>query len=190
MRIISRLIYASAGVLPFLSLAEAWAETPTAESGFVSIFDGKTLDDWEAMPATAAPAWEVKDGILIGVGDKSRGYLTYSVNKQIADFELRFSYRFPGEGNSGVSIRAIPDPTGRRHFQCYHADLGHLGIGKQVLGAWDFHAPDRTEHRCFLGDRLIIDENDNPVITPIENGLTEADIRKREWNDVRVIAEQ
>ncbi|MEO1980638.1 MAG: family 16 glycoside hydrolase, partial [Fuerstiella sp.] len=41
-----------------------------------------------------------------------------------------------------------------------------------------------------LGDRLIIDENDKPVITPIENGLTEADIRKRKWNDVRVIAKQ
>ena len=177
----------SVAVIMTFSLV-ASAAGQKGESGFVSMFDGKTLDGWEATPAKTAPAWTVRDGMIVGNGDKGRGYLTYSTNKQVADLELRFSYRFPGKGNSGVSIRAIKDDTGRRGFQSYHADIGHLGIGKNVLGAWDFHTPGRTEHRCFRGDNLVIDENDQPHITAIENALTESDIKKGDWNDVRVIA--
>ncbi len=171
------------------SAAPPVAKQPSPAAEFISIFDGKTLDGWQAVPKETAPAWVVKDGMIVGDGDKGHGYLVFTKNKQIADLELTFSYRFPGEGNSGVSIRAVPDPTGKREFQSYHADLGHVGIGKQVLGAWDFHTPGRTEHRCFLGDKLVIDENDKPHITAIKDGLTEADIKKGEWNDVRVVAQ-
>ena len=158
------------------------------KGGFVSMFDGKSLTGWEPEPARPAGAWTVKDGWIVGNGDKGRGYLTYAGNKDVADLEMKFSYRFPGKGNSGVSIRAIPDKTRRRAFQSYHADLGHLGIGKQVLGAWDFHTPGRREHRCFRGDRLVIAENDKPTITPINNALTDADLRKGGWNNVHILA--
>ena len=86
--------------------------------------------------------------MIVGNGDKGRGYLTYIPNKNVSDLEMKFSYRFPGKGNSGVNIRAIVDKTRKRDFQSYHADLGHVGIGKQVLGAWDFHTPGRKEHAC------------------------------------------
>ena len=155
--------------------------------GFETIFDGKTLDGWEAMPARVAPAWTVKDGMIVGNGDKGRGYLVYQ-NKEIADLELKFTYRFPGKGNSGVSIRAIVDKTRRRSFQSYHADIGHLGIGKQVLGAWEFHTPGRREHRCFRGERLVIDGKDKPKLTQIEGAVTREDINKNGWNTVHVIA--
>jgi len=158
------------------------------KDGFVSMFDGKTLKGWEATPSKTAAAWTVKDGMILGNGDKGRGYLTYTPNKNVADLELKFSYRFPGKGNSGVNIRSIPDKTRRRDFQSYHADLGHLGIGKNVMGAWDFHTPGRREHRCFRGDRLVIAEDDKPTITPIEGALTAADIRKGDWNHVYIIA--
>jgi hypothetical protein len=157
------------------------------EDGFVSIFDGKTLSGWRALPAETAPAWTVTDGMIVGDGDKGRGYLTFE-NGEIADLEIKLRYRFPGKGNSGISIRARQDKTGRRHFQAYHADLGHVGIGKQVLGAWDFHTPGRKEHACFRGDRLVIDENDNPLVTKIEGAVTREDINKGDWNTVHVIA--
>ena len=88
-----------------------------AKDGFISIFDGKTLQGWEATPAKTAPAWTVKEGMIVGNGDKGRGYLTYTPNKNVADLEMKFSYRFPGKGNSGVSIRAIVDKTRKRDFQ-------------------------------------------------------------------------
>jgi len=159
----------------------------TDKDGFVSIFDGKTLNGWEALPATTAPAWTVRDSMVIGDGDKGQGYLSFE-NKEIADLEIKLSYRFPGEGNSGISIRARKDKTHKRHFQCYHADFGHVGIGKQVLGAWDFHTPGRKEHACFRGDRLVIDEDDKPKVTRIENAVTTEDINQGDWNTVHVIA--
>ena len=160
------------------------------DEGFVSIFDGKTLAGWKPVSTDAKGAWVVRDGVIRGDGDKGgRSYLSYVGNKKIGNFELKFSYRLTGsKANSGVSIRAVKDTTGRRDFQCYHADLGAIGLGKQVMGAWDFHTPGRKEHRCFRGDSLIIDKNDKPTITPIENGLKEEDIRKGGWNAVHLIA--
>jgi hypothetical protein len=164
------------------------AETKTKnEPDFVSMFDGKTLKGWTVMPAEAAKAWSVRDGMIVGVGPKGRSYLVYD-KREIADFELKLSYRFPGKGNSGVSIRARKDETGTRGFQSYHADFGHVGIGKQILGAWDFHTPGRVEHACFRGQRLLIDEHDRPTITKIEGAVTIDDIRKGDWNDVHIIA--
>jgi hypothetical protein len=153
---------------------------------FIKIFDGKTLDGWEAMPAKTAFAWTVENGMIVGNGAKARSYIVYQ-NKEVADLELKFTYRFPGKGNSGVSIRAIVDPTGKRGFQSYHADIGHLGIGAQVLGAWDFHTPGRKEHRCFRGERLVIDENDKPTLTGINGAVTKNDINKNGWNKVHVV---
>ena len=173
--------------LTLLTLGITFSEGADKD-GFISIFDGKTLKGWEATPAKTAPAWTVKGGIIVGNGDHGRGYLTYSPNKNVADLEMKFSYRFPGKGNSGVSIRAIVDKTRKREFQSYHADLGHLGIGKNVMGAWDFHTPGRKEHRCFRGDRLVIGEDDKPTITPIKGVLTAEDIKKGDWNSVHIIA--
>jgi hypothetical protein len=155
---------------------------------FIEIFDGKTLDGWEAMPANTSPAWTVENGMIVGNGAKARSYIVYQ-NKEVADLELKFAYRFPGKGNSGVSIRAIVDPTGKRGFQSYHADIGHLGIGPQVLGAWDFHTPGRREHRCFRGERLVIDENDKPTLSKIKGAVTKDDINKNDWNKVHVVVE-
>ncbi len=159
------------------------------EEGFVSIFNGKTLKGWEAMPARSSGAWTVKDGVLIGDGDKCRrgkSYLTYE-NTAIADLELKLSYRFPGKGNSGVSLRARKDETRKRAFQSYHADLGHVGIGEDVLGAWDFHTPGRIEHGCPRGERLVIDENDGAARTKLEDAVTLEGIHQGEWNTIHVI---
>jgi hypothetical protein len=168
-------------------MANEITPTETDKDGFVSIFDGKTLKGWEALPPKTARAWTVKNGAIVGDGDKGQGYLSFE-NREIADLEIKLCYRFPGEGNSGISIRARKVDTHKRHFQSYHADFGHVGIGKKVLGAWDFHTPGRKEHACFRGDRLVIGENDKPVVTKIEGAVSKEDIQKGDWNTVHVIA--
>ncbi|MEO2045582.1 MAG: DUF1080 domain-containing protein [Pirellulales bacterium] len=165
----------------------ALADEKKSESGFVSMYNGKNLEGWTVMPAKAAKEWTVVDGMIVGTGVKGRSYLVYH-QKDIADFEIKLDYRFPGQGNSGISIRACLDETHSRLFQCYHADFGHLGIGKRVLGAWDFHTPGRQEHACFRGDRLVIDENDKPTVTNLEGALTTSDIHQSDWNHVYVTA--
>jgi hypothetical protein len=185
---LSKAMFGVSCVFLLLISVVASAAEPVAEAGFVSMFDGESLSGWSVAPPEAAQAWTVKDAMIVGEGDKGRSYLVFD-RTDIADFELKFRYRFPGKGNSGVSIRAREDKTGRRRFQSYHADLGHVGIGKQVLGAWDFHTPGRREHACFRGDRLVIDENDRPTVTKIEGAVTRDDIRQGDWNDAHVIAQ-
>jgi hypothetical protein len=175
-----------------LSIAAAMAIPTHADdpkqAGFVSMFDGRTLDGWEVIPPKAAKAWTATDGKIVGDGDNGRCYLQYTKNKQIADFEMKFSYRLPSEGNSGVNIRSRQDETDTREFQSYHADIGHIGIGKNILGAWDFHTPGREEHGCPRGSRLVIDKDDNAAYVPIENSLTVEDVHDKDWNTAHIIA--
>lgn len=174
-------------VVLILTTTVACSADSSPDVGFESMFNGQSLAGWSVAPPSAGNAWSVKDGIIVGQGDKGRSYLVYQ-NHKIADFEMKLSYRFPGKGNSGISIRARKDEFGKRAFQSYHADFGHVGIGKQVLGAWDFHTPGRKEHRCFRGDRLVIDKDDQPTITPIKDALSVDDVRNSDWNDVHIIA--
>ena len=173
-------------VLITLVLHGDWAAGE--ETGFVSMFDGKTLNGWQVSSKQAQQAWFVQDGMIVGNGDKGRSYLIYDRDRDVANFELKFRYRLPDKGNTGVNIRARVDDAKRRDYQAYHADLGHIGIGKNVLGAWDFHTPGRKEHGCNRGQRLVIDAQDQATYTEIEDAVTVADIRDRDWNDVRVIA--
>ena len=173
-------------IFVFLLSTGISAEDKKLEPGFISMFDGKTLKGWSTMPKKASQAWSVKKGSIVGEGDKGRSYLVY-YKHDIADFEMKLSYKFAGKGNSGINLRAIPDKTRRRAIQAYHVDIGHVGIGKQVLGAWDFHTPGRREHACFRGDRLVIDENDNPTLTKIKDAVTLADINQGGWNELHVI---
>lgn len=157
-----------------------------AEEGFTSLFNNKNLDGWTVHPARTVDAWSVQNGTIVGNGDLGKGYLVYN-DDQLRNFELKLSYRFPGKGNSGISVRQRPDPTGKRAFQSYHADLGHVGIGKKILGAWDFHTPGRREHACFRGDSLVIDPQDKPTITPLVDPVTTQDIDATGWNHVHLI---
>ena len=155
---------------------------------FVSMFDGSSLKGWSVHPLNASKAWSVVNGVIVGNGDKGRSYLVYEKAKEVGDLELKFSYRFPRrKGNSGVNLRAIKDETGRRSFKAYHVDIGHVGIGRNVLGAWDFHTPGRKEHGVFRGDRLVIDKDDKATVTKLRNAVTLDDIKKGDWNDVHVI---
>ena len=162
-------------------------ESKRAGDGFVSLFDGKTLTGWNVEPKTKTSDWTVRDGVIVGHGGRGQSYLVWK-DKGLADFELKLSYRLPRKGNTGIDIRGRPVLTGRRRFESYHADLGHVGIGPHILGAWDFHFTKRKEHPCNRGTRLVIDADGKAHSGKINGALTKADVRPRQWNDVRVIA--
>ncbi|MEA3368134.1 MAG: DUF1080 domain-containing protein [Planctomycetota bacterium] len=177
-----------------LSMSAMYGRQPSkrvrkpAGDGFVSIFDGRTLEGWHAVPKESASDWTVRDGAIVGHGSADRlSYLVWK-NEHLTDFELRLRYRLPGKGNTGVEIRSQRDPTGKRPFEGYHADLGHVGIGPHILGAWDFHFAKRKEYPCRRGTRLVIDEEGKPHASTIRGALTAADVRPRQWNDVRIVA--
>ncbi len=164
------------------------ASEPGDEASFESMFDGRTLAGWNAVPASAAADWSVRDGAIVGVGSADRQVYLVWRERDLADFDLRLRYRLLTPGNTGIEIRAQPDPSGRRPFVAYHADLGHVGIGPQVLGAWDFHFHKRKEHPCPLGTRLLIAEDGTAQSSPLAGAITVAGLHRDDWNDVRVVA--
>jgi hypothetical protein len=160
-------------------VAPTFPQRATDADGFASIFDGKTLSGWRAVPRESASDWTVRDGAIVGHGSADRlSYLVWK-DEHLTDFELKLRYRLPGNGNSGVEIRSRVDVTRKRPFEGYHADLGHVGIGPHILGAWDFHFARRKEYPCPRGTRLIIDEDGKPH---------SSSIRPHQWNDVHIIA--
>ena len=163
-------------------------EEQSNSHGFVSIFNGKTIEGWHAAPIESGSDWTVRDGAIVGHGSADRlSYLVWK-DEDLTDFELELRYRLPNSGNTGVEIRSQPDPTGKRPFVGYHADLGHAGIGSDILGAWDFHFAGRKEPPCPRGTKLVIDAAGTPHSSTIRRTLTVADIRPQQWNDVRIIA--
>jgi hypothetical protein len=75
------------------------------EAGFVSLFDGKSLDGWKRNGGKPE-AWGVEDGAIVSHGDGG-GWLA-SVRPH-ADFVLRLEFRLSPESNSGVYLRAPDD---------------------------------------------------------------------------------
>ena len=182
-------------VIAVLALVPATAWTATAEqheqqedAEFVSMFDGKTLDGWHAVPAESISDWSVEDGIIVGKGSMDRLVYLVFEDVELTDFELEASYRFPGYGNSGIQIHAVTDLSGKRPFVGYHADLGHLGIGPHVLGAWDFHFATREEYACYRGMSLVIDPDGATHTTDVKDVVRESDIKRHGWNNIRVVA--
>ena len=69
-----------------------------AQHGFVSIFDGKTLNGWQG----ATDGYEAAGGLL--VCKKTCGGRLFTV-KEYGDFVFRFEFKLEPGGNNGISIR-------------------------------------------------------------------------------------
>ncbi len=189
MHVASRHSRLSPFVYGSILLLASFGESAQDDIAFVPIFDGNSLTNWRAEPMSLAASWSANDGVIRAEGLEDRlAYLVYSGDEDLTDFELKFSYRMLTDGNTGVEVRARVDTTGKRPFEGYHADLGHVGIGPQVLGAWDFHFATREEYPCERGTRLVIDEDGAAHNESIENPVPLDEIKKRDWNEAHIIA--
>jgi len=77
------------------------------EAGWVSLFDGKSLEGWEKVGKEDS-SWEVKDGVILGTGSQSM--LVYNV-KSFKNFRYRAQIKINDKGNSGLYFRATRKPT-------------------------------------------------------------------------------
>jgi hypothetical protein len=132
------------------------------ETGFVSLFDGQTLDGWKEH---TAGFWRVENGAIVG-GDlkntvKQNEFLRSQ--KMYGDFELRLQFKLSGEKtNAGVQFRTeeIPDD---HEVSGYQADLGD--------GWWGCLYDESRRRKALAGPPA--DERAKPV-------------RINEWNDYRI----
>lgn len=82
-------------------------------SGYVSIFDGKTLAGWDGMPVV----WSVEDGAIVGksTADRNAGntFLVYH-GMEAKDFDLKLEVKVEWGGGSGIQYRSSTGiPPGR-----------------------------------------------------------------------------
>lgn len=95
---------------------------PFPAPGFDPLFNGKNLDGWDVFGHSG---WSVQNGELVGTApndqNKVHGWL---MNRgDFEDFELRLEYRLPPGGNSGVYIRAVPNPSEINEFDMNEVQL-------------------------------------------------------------------
>jgi hypothetical protein len=73
------------------------------EAGFVSLFDGKTLDGWTPQDDSTASAFKVEDGAIVCNGPFTHLFYSGPVNgASFKNFELRFEFKPSPRSNSGV----------------------------------------------------------------------------------------
>ncbi len=90
------LMLLNAGLVYAQDAKTAGVTPAEAGEGFVSLFDGKTLDGWQGD----VKHYEVEDGVMI-----CHGINLYTA-KEYANFVFRFEFKLPPGGNNGVGIRS------------------------------------------------------------------------------------
>lgn len=82
-------------------------------TGYVSLFDGKTLQGWDGQPGT----WSVQDGAIVGISTpEHKAGNTFLVNRQVTakDFDLKLEIKVEQGGGSGIQYRSSTGiPPGR-----------------------------------------------------------------------------
>jgi hypothetical protein len=94
-----------------------------SEPGFVSLFDGKTLNGWKLVKPHG-PGYVVQDGVLVCPADGGGNLFS---EKEYADFTVRFDFKMEPGGNNGLGIRAPLE-----------GDAAYAGMELQILD--DGHA--------------------------------------------------
>jgi len=94
-----------------IALTLAASVSAYADEGFVSLFDGKTLNGWEGRPEF----WSVQDGAFCGKSTKEtpvkeNTFLIYKAG-EFGDFELHVQFKLvadndKGWANSGIQYRS------------------------------------------------------------------------------------
>lgn len=88
-----------------ITLLFCLCSTVVADDGWVSLFDGKTLDGWKKIGLGKAD-YTVVDGAIHGVTKAGSPNTFLGSEKQYGDFELEFEVQVHNQLNSGVQIRS------------------------------------------------------------------------------------
>jgi len=99
------------------------------KDGFISMFNGKDLKGWDALPRF----WSVKDGLIDCVegpepGDNIQSNLIWIDSQKhpekYANVEFHVQYRWLSNGgNSGVQVRGVMNVDSTKHIAGYQADM-------------------------------------------------------------------
>ena len=153
------------------------AASTTAEEGFVTIFDGKTLDGWEGDTAY----WRVENGILLGeiTPDKlleTNSFIIWQGGEP-SDFELKTEFRITESGNSGINYRSEQLDTIPYALRGYQADID----GKNTYTGQNYEERKRTT-LAYRGQQVTVRSQPDPG----EPGSLRANVKNNAWGNDEV----
>ena len=164
---------AAAFLAAFACFASAPSFADDTEEGFVSLFDGKTLNGWSVH--SGAAKYKVEDGAIVGEcvpGTPNNTFLCYE--KPFGNFILKLDFKAVVPGNSGVQFRsAIEEGSDRVYgYQCEIAP-----DDKVTARIYD------EGRRGFAHGRIFLD---NTADETLEAGL--AAYKSGDWNSLEIQA--
>jgi hypothetical protein len=125
----------SAAIVMFAAVGLAWQASepgPKAEvKGFVSIFDGKTLQGWHVSSKTAhgtGGRWVVENGAIVGSQDRPGNGGIIITDAQYGDFEVVLEMNNDFGPDSGLFLRSTEQGKAYQALIDYHADASLMGV--------------------------------------------------------------
>ncbi|MBM3978926.1 MAG: DUF1080 domain-containing protein [Planctomycetes bacterium] len=129
------------------SLAGVRAEPPKPEkfddTGFVQIFDGKTLDGWKQSAKTghsgksknkSAGKWVVEKGAIVGSQDEPGNGGIIITEKEYGDFEVALEMNNDDGPDSGLFLRSTDTGKCYQAMIDYHKGGNLMGIYGEGIG--------------------------------------------------------
>ena len=147
------------------------ANEPTEEmkrDGWVSIFDGRTLEGWRPNEGTAG--FKAENGTIVGYG--GRNHLYYM--EVLRNFELKIDVKINNDGNSGLYLKsqwqdaAWPTTGFEIQINSSHRDPQKTGSLYNIIEIHEApHADDEwfTMHVICIGNKLEFRVNGKHVYT-------------------------
>jgi hypothetical protein len=165
------------------------------ETGFVPIFDGKTLKGWTVSAKSnhsrtsknqSGGKWEVKDGAIVGSQDVPGNGGIIITEKEYGDFEVALEMNNDDGPDSGLFLRSTDDGKCYQAMIDYHAGGNLMGIygermgGKPHVRNFDF-GKDVTEIVVPSAKK-----DDGGFKCPVKPEDWKAFWKPGEWNELRV----
>lgn len=95
--------------------ALSYSPQASSETGWVTLFDGKNLDNFNKI---GDANWRVEDGVV--VADKGNGFLV--TKSEYKDYQIRAEFWVEADSNSGIFIRCTnPEKVGADN--CYEVNI-------------------------------------------------------------------
>ena len=157
-------------------------ETKKAPEGFVSLFDGKTLENWYGDPRF----WSVEDGCITckSTPDVTVPYSEYLVwdGEPVGDFTLIADFRITS-GNSGIEYRAWKDDARDFGLNGYQADI----CPGEIMGL--LYGEALGEIIAWRGEKARFDAKGEKTVERVADAAEIAkSINMKGWNTYRVVA--
>ncbi|MCC6589033.1 MAG: DUF1080 domain-containing protein [Bryobacterales bacterium] len=145
-----------------------------ADKGWVTMFDGKTLNNWKANEHPES--WTVVDGTIQGKGPKSH---LYWMKQEFTDCEFKADIKLTHGSNSGMYFRAAWGESWPKGYEAQvnntHKDPVKTGSLYNFVKVLEQLVPDDTwwnQHIIAQGNHIVIKVNGKTVVDFVDEKNT------------------